>query len=67
MNQSEEIKSAEAKTTISPFEFAIKSIADPENIHKYREETSEEKGMRIRKDFEEIAANIKILPTPPKV
>lgn len=52
----------EQKKIISPFEFAIMKIADPEKAINYREETYEEKSQRIENNIRDFFSKIKFKP-----
>ena len=47
------------KKIVSPFEFAICSIADPKEAKKLRTETDEEKQLRLLKKFDDFVNRIK--------
>lgn len=49
--------------TVSPFEYAIRQIAEPETIDQYREETREEAAARQEKKIREFMGNIKVKST----
>jgi hypothetical protein len=48
------------KKVVSPFEFAIAQIADPEAAKKMRSETKEEKEVRLTEKFKNFSNSIKV-------
>lgn len=53
-------KNKQEKIKVSPFEFAIRSVAEPETLHQYEAKTKEEQQAEVRDKMESFFRRIKI-------